>query len=351
MSLDLNQPLPRVRLMRVEDPNRGTSVIGGKMSGVLNWNDVRYPQMYNTYRNLLSNFWIPQRIGMSDDVKQWESLSEVERAAFLRNIGQLATLDGKQTRAVIEFARYVSEPTYHPIAAVIAQQEATHNESYSYVLSSLPIPLEVQNKAFDDAKSDPYVIKRNKPVEDVYEAFIDNPTPETFFEALIGCVALEGINFYSTFTFFYNLARDQKMLNSAKMINYIQRDEVQHAYFFSQLVRYLMDEIPALHTDKHIRFIYDFLIRAAEDEIAWARYSLDGISGIDLNQLEGYIKGLCNRRLRGLGLENYYSGVDNAMPWMIAFDDDSLQMTKSDLFESKSTSYKKVDASNELDDL
>lgn len=347
---DLDKPLQRVKLMSVEDPNRGTSVIGGAMSGVVNWNDIRYPQMYTTYRNIQSNFWIPGRIGMSDDVKQWSSLSNREQEGFLTTIGQLATLDSKQTRAVLEFAKYVSEPTYHPIAANIAQQEATHNESYSYVLSSL-VKLDVQNKAFEDAKRNPLVIKRNRPVELLYEQFLVNPTPRTFFKALVASVGLEGINFYSAFTLFYNLARDQKMLNAAKMIGYIQRDEVQHAYFFSQLVRYLLAEMPELHTDENVQFIYDFLIEAAQLEIEWARATLANMPGIDLDDLEGYIKALCNRRLRGLGLENHYTGTDNSMPWMIAFDDESLQMTKSDLFENKSLAYKKVDASNDLDDL
>jgi ribonucleoside-diphosphate reductase beta chain len=188
-------------------------------------------------------------------------------------------------------------------------------------------------------------------VELLYEQFLSNPTPRTFFKALVGSVGLEGENFYSAFTFFYNLARDQKMLNTAKMIGYIQRDEVQHAYFFSQLVRFLMAEMPELHTDENVQFMYDFLVQGALLEIEWAKATLYGIPGIDLNDLEGYIKSLCNRRLRGLGLENYFPGVDNSMPWMIAFDDESLQMTKSDLFENKSLAYKKVDASNNLDDL
>lgn len=342
--------LQRIKLMTAQYPDRGTSVIGGKMSGLVNWNDIRYPQMYTTYRRIVSNFWIPQRIPMTDDAKQFPLLTEREREAFLVSMGQLATLDSKQTRAVLSFAQYVSEPTYHPIAAMIASQEAIHNESYSYVLSSL-VPLEEQNRVFYNAKHDPMVQKRNQRVEDLYETFIDNPTPQTFFEALIGTVVLEGINFYSAFTLFYNFARNQKMVGTSTMIGYIHRDEVQHAYTFSQLVRYLMAEHPELNNDQNINFIYDILVEATQLEIEWSRYALHGISGIDLDDLEGYIKKLCNRRLRGLGLEPHYEGVDNSMPWMIAFDDNSDNNTKTDTFENKGRNYKKVDGDNGLDDL
>jgi len=346
----MSKPLPKVKLMVARYPDRGTAVIGGEMSGLVNWNDIRYPQMYTSYKNIVSNFWIPQRISMTNDAKQFPLLKDREKEAFLTSIGQLATLDSKQTRAVLAFALYVSEPTYAPIAAQIAAQEAIHNESYSYVLSSL-VPLDVQNKVFHDAKHDPMVQKRNARVEQLYDKFINDPTPQNFFEALIGTVVLEGVNFYTAFTLFYNFARNQMMLGSSTMIGYIHRDEVQHAYVFSQMVRFLLAEMPELNTEANVQFIYDMLIEATELEIEWSRYALHGVDGIDLDDLEGYIKKLCNRRLRGLGLEDHYEGIDNAMTWMIAFDDNSDQNTKTDTFEQKSRNYKKVDGDNDLDDL
>lgn len=350
MTAELGKRLEQVKLMVPRNPNRGTAVIGGEYSGVINWNDIRYPQMYTTYKNIQSNFWIPQRISMADDVKIWAMLSPKQQAAFLRTIGMLSTLDSKQTRAVLEFARYVSEPTYHPIAANVVQQEATHQESYSYILSSL-VPLHVQNAAFDEAKLDPMIIKRNAHVDKLYQEFVDNPTPETFFRALVACVELEGINFYSAFCFFYNLARNQLMVGTSTMIGYIQRDEVQHAYFFSQIIRYVLAEMPELHTKENVDFIYNTIEGAVQREIDWAHYSLDEVEGIDLKELEGYIKKLGNRRLRGLGLDDIYQGVDNSMPWMMAYDDGSDNQTKTDTFEQKSRNYKKVNEDNDLDDL
>ena len=334
--------------MNPKYPNRGTSLINGEMSGIVNWNDIRYPQMYILFKKMRSNFWIPQRISMSGDLKNWSELTDSEQEAFLRLIGMLATLDSKQTRAALEFMRYITDPTYVPILSILAEQEATHNESYSYVLSSL-VPLHVQSKAFNDAKVDPLVIKRNSRVDELYQSFIDKPTPQSFFEALIACVVLEGINFYSAFTFFYNLARNQKMLGTSTMINYIQRDEMQHTYTFTQLVRYLLEEMPELNTEKNVNFIYDTLQEATEMEIEWSQSVLGDVKGIDLVELEGYIKKLCNRRLRALGLGDLYKGVDNSMPWMIAFDDAASGETKTDTFEQKSRAYKKVDEDNDID--
>ncbi|WCS68490.1 ribonucleoside-diphosphate reductase subunit beta [Bacillus phage vB_BsuM-Goe16] len=342
--------LKEIKLMTPRYPNRGTDIIGGRMSGIMNWNDIRYPQMYTIYKQIRSNFWIPQRISLVEDVRQFPNLPKRTQEAYLDVIGQLSTLDSIQTRLVLEFGRFLSEPTYQPIAANIAQQEATHEESYSYVLSSVVPDTSKQNEVFDKAKTNEDVLKRNDRVYKYYQEFVDDPTPQTFFRALVACVVLEGIYFYSAFTFFYNLARNHLMVGTSTMINYIQRDEVAHAYFFSQVLRYLMAERPELHTEENVNFIYDMMQEAADLEIEYSQKILHDIPGLDLEELEGYIKSLCNRRLRGVGLDDIYEGVENSMPWMIAFDDGSNNQTKSDMFEQKSRNYKKVDEDNDADD-
>ncbi|WP_256592505.1 ribonucleotide-diphosphate reductase subunit beta, partial [Pseudomonas sp. 2995-3] len=70
---------------------------------------------------------------------------------------------------------YVTDPSFKAILAVIAQQEAVHNESYSYILSSL-IPLQEQKQRFDQAKGDPLIQKRNQLILEAYENFRQNPT-------------------------------------------------------------------------------------------------------------------------------------------------------------------------------
>ncbi len=104
------------------------------------------------------------------------------------------------------------------------------------MLSSVVPDTNKQNQVFDKAKTNEDVLKRNDRVYKYYQEFVHNPTPQMFFRALVACVVLQGIYFYSAFTFFYNLARNHLMVGTSTMINYIQRDEVAHAYFFSQVL-------------------------------------------------------------------------------------------------------------------
>jgi ribonucleoside-diphosphate reductase beta chain len=348
--MNINMPLNKSKLLSPIDPNRSTGIVNGKSSGLLNWNDIAYPQMYDLYQTLLSNFWKAQEINMQDDIKQWDSLSPVEQDIFLRVNTQLASLDSLQTPTMSQVMDYVTDSSFKAIFAVIAQQEAVHNESYSYILSSL-VPLSEQNKRFNEAKEDPIVQKRNLLILDAYENFRQNPSPQRLFELGINSINLEGIYFYAGFAFFYNLARQQKMLKTSTMISYIQRDEMQHAYFISQFIRILLSENPDLNTEENIQYIYDRIGKAVILEKEWAQVILKDMNGIDLKEFDGYVEYLANKRLRQLGLGNLYEDRNNPMPWIHVFSDEMINETKSDFFEQKSRTYTKVTQSNGFDEL
>ena len=348
--MTIHTPLKKIKLLNPEQPNKSTGILNGQSSGLLNWNDIAYPQMYDMYQTLLSNFWKAQEINMQDDIKQWDLLSATEQDVFLRINTQLASLDSLQTPTMSQVLDYVTDSSFKAIFAVISQQEAVHNESYSYILSSL-VSISEQNARFDQAKSDPIVRKRNELILDAYEAFREDPTPQNLFRLSINSINLEGIYFYAGFAFFYHLARQQKMLKTSTMISYIQRDEMQHAYFIAQFIRILLTENPELNSDDNIAYVYEAVGEAVELEKEWARYILADIEGLDLVEFEGYVEYLANKRLRQLGLDNLYAERDNPMPWIQVFGDGMMNDTKSDFFEQKSRTYSKVSQSNGFDEL
>ncbi|ALS77340.1 ribonucleotide-diphosphate reductase subunit beta [Planococcus kocurii] len=348
--MTIHEPLKKIKLLNPEHPNKSTGVLNGQSSGLLNWNDIAYPQMYDLYQALLANFWKAQEINMQDDIKQWDSLSSVEKDVFLRINTQLASLDSLQTPTMSQAMDYVTDSSFKAIFAVISQQEAVHTESYSYILSSL-VSVSEQNERFDQAKSDPVVQKRNELILDAYEEFRQNPTPQNLFKLSVNSINLEGIYFYAGFAFFYHLARQQKMLKTSTMISYIQRDEMQHAYFIAQFIRIMLTENPELHTDENIQYIYTTIDKAVQLEKEWAHYILADIEGLDLVEFEGYVEYLANKRLRQLGLDNLYEERSNPMPWIHVFGDDMMNDTKSDFFEQKSRTYTKVSQSNGFDEL
>ncbi|KHF41499.1 ribonucleotide-diphosphate reductase subunit beta [Halalkalibacter okhensis] len=331
-------------------PNASTGIINGESSNILNWDDVRFQWAYPMYKNMLANFWTPFEINMSNDMKQWLQLSEDERYAFKKIIGLLAFLDSVQTDYSGKVAEYLTDSSLAALMQVLSFQEVVHNQSYSYVLSSL-VPKQEQDEIFEYWKQDPILRERNDFIAEGYQRFVDNPTPQTFLESIVFDVVLEGLNFYSGFAFFYNLARNQKMVSSSTMINYINRDEQLHVNLFSHIFKEILQENPELNTLENHKFVQDTFKRAAELEINWGRSIIgDKLEGINMNELESYIKFMANKRVNQLGIERPFEGYrQNPMKWIKAYED--VDSGKSDFFEQKSRQYVKVSDVNGFDEL
>ena len=344
--------IKKAQLLTPENSNRPEGLIQGKTSGILNWNDLQYPQFYEIYRSLLGNFWTPFSINMSDDIKSWKGLSEKEKDAFLNIIGLLSILDSVQPKFIGSIKEYFSDPSAQAILTMIEQQEIIHNQSYSYILSSIE-RREVQNRAFETARTNKAIYARNKFIIDFYERFREDPTTENLALGLAASIVLEGINFYSGFAFFYNLARNQKMLKTSTMISYIQKDELIHSRTMADFLKLILQEYPELNKDGALESKINTMFKAAVDlEIAWANYALSNIADIDISEMTDYIKYRANKCLSLIGFKAIYTGVsENSMPWIRVFNDDNINLGKSDFFEQHSRQYTKVSDMNGFDDL
>lgn len=214
--------LMKRKLMDASAPNASTAIINGESSNVLNWDDVRFSWAFPKYKKMLANFWVPMEINMSKDVQQFAELSEYEREAFLKIIGLLALLDSIQSDYAGKVADYLTDSSLNALMIILAQQEVIHNHSYSYILSSL-VDKDEQDRVFNYWRTEETLVKRNDFVTQGYKDFAENPSVSSMLRSIIFDVVLEGLFFYSGFAFFYNLARNQKMVATSTMINYINR--------------------------------------------------------------------------------------------------------------------------------
>ncbi|MBD7908724.1 ribonucleotide-diphosphate reductase subunit beta [Sporosarcina gallistercoris] len=344
------ETLTRVNVLNPANPNKATAIFGGEASGILNWNNLAHPHFYTMRQRIRSLFWTANEVDMTQDVKQFANLSKAEQDAFLKIIGLLATLDGPQTVVAMKIADFATDPSVKSIMATIADQESEHNHSYAYVLSSVTT-YDKQVESFEMGRKDDVLMKRNERIVEIYNEFATNPTIETVLKAMVYTTLLEGLFFYSGFAFFYNLARHQKMVGTSTMISYINRDELQHGKAISDIFRAALAENPDYNTEEFTEWIYDQFRYSVEQETIWSRYVLADIDGIDLDEMDGYVKYRANKMLRMLGLSEIYPEfIDNPMKWIRAYTD-NFDGTKTDFFEQTSRQYVKTSDLNGFDDL
>ncbi|MGM0846271.1 MAG: ribonucleotide-diphosphate reductase subunit beta [Bacillota bacterium] len=342
--------LEKRALIDSEAPNASTAIINGSSSNILNWDDIRFPWAYPKYKRMLGNFWTPFEINMSKDIKQFPNLTEQEQETFLKVIGLLALLDSIQTDYAGKVADYLTDSSLNALMIILAQQEVVHNHSYSYVLSSI-VSKKKQEEVFDYWRTEPTLRKRNDFITNGYQGFVEEPNVENLLHSIVYDVILEGLFFYSGFAFFYNLARNQKMVAASTMINYINRDEQLHVGLFEKIFKEVLRENPDYNTEELHRFGMEAFKQAADLEIEWGRQIIgDNIEGLLMSDLEAYIKFMANKRSQQMGFQAPFEGYkSNPLRWIVAYQE--VDLGKTDFFEQKSRQYTKTSDANGFDEL
>ncbi|MCJ8347122.1 ribonucleotide-diphosphate reductase subunit beta [bacterium] len=324
-------------------------LIGGNSTNLFELNNIKYDWAMTIYRGMMNNFWIPEEIPLGNDAKDYKLLSDAEQGAYDKVISFLVFLDSLQTANLPNFAQYVTAPEVNLCLTVQAFQEAVHSQSYGYILDTV-VSASKRELIYNYWREDPFLMKRNLIITKSYEDFTENPTEESFALGLMANYILEGIYFYSGFSFFYVLARQEKMCGTAQEIRYIQRDELTHLVLFQNMINTLKQEKPELFTKEIKEKMMNLMREAVENEIAWGQYIIrDGILGLTDELIDRYIKYLSNRRMMSIGFPVLYPDITkNPMAWVDSFS--SVNQLKTDFFEAKPTAYSK--ASNlDWDDL
>lgn len=97
----------------------------GEIVQGVNWNSIQDQVDIDVWNRLTSNFWLPEKIPVSNDITSWNTLTQEERWATMRVFAQLTVLDTIQgtvgAPAIMEDAR---TPHEEAVYANIAFMEA-----------------------------------------------------------------------------------------------------------------------------------------------------------------------------------------------------------------------------------
>lgn len=317
-------------------------MLNGNTTNLNDFNNMKYSWVSDWYRQAMNNFWIPEEINLSQDVKDYRNLSENEKNAYDKILSFLVFLDSIQTANLPSIGEYITANEINLCLTIQAYQEAVHSQSYGYILDSICSPEERMSILYQ-WKDDELLLARNKFIGEQYNDFYNNRTKYNLVKTAIANYVLEGIYFYSGFMFFYSLGRIGKMPGTVQEIRYINRDENTHLWLFRSIILELKKEESEIFTQENIDIFRSMIKQAVEEEIKWARYAIgENIQGLSMAMIEDYLKYLGNLRCRGLGFENIYPGYEKeptSMSWVSEYSDPNA--IKTDFFEAKVSAYAK----------
>ena len=320
-------------------------MIGGNTTNLNDFNNMKYPWVSDWYRQAMNNFWVPEEINLSQDVKDYPNLLPTERIAYDKILSFLVFLDSIQTANLPNIGEYITANEVNLCLSIQTFQECVHSQSYSYMLDTICSPVE-RNDILYQWKNDEHLLRRNTFIGDCYNEFQVKKDPLTLLRVMMANFILEGIYFYSGFMFFYNLSRNGKMPGSAQEIRYINRDENTHLWLFRNIISELQKENSELFTEENIEMLRSMMKEGVRQEIEWGHYVIgDGVPGLNKDMISDYIHYLGNLRWMSLGYSPLFPGFEkepDSMAWVSQYS--NANMVKTDFFEAKSTAYAKSTA-------
>ncbi|MUU53131.1 ribonucleotide-diphosphate reductase subunit beta [Helicobacter pylori] len=327
---------------KIYNPNSTESVnerkiFGGNPTSMFDLNKIKYQWADHLWKTMLANTWFAEEVSMNDDKRDYLKLSVEEKIGYDRALAQLIFMDSLQANNLIDNINpFITSPEINLCLVRQAYEEALHSHAYAVMVESISANTE---EIYDMWRNDMQLKSKNDYIAQVYMELAKNPTEENILKALFANQILEGIYFYSGFSYFYTLARSGKMLGSAQMIRFIQRDEVTHLILFQNMINALRNERADLFTPQLINEVIEMFKKAVEIEASWGDYITQGkILGLTSSLIEQYIQFLADSRLSKVGIAKIY-GVQHPIKWVESFS--SFNEQRSNFFEARVSNYAK----------
>jgi ribonucleoside-diphosphate reductase beta chain len=260
----------------------------------INWNAVEDPVDLDVWNRLTANFWLPEKVPLSNDIQSWASLKEHERTLTMRVFTGLTLLDTIQgTVGSMSIMPDARTPHEEAVITNIAFMESVHAKSYSSVFSTLCSTDDIE-EAFRWSEENEHLQNKARIVLDYYRG--DDP-----LKRKVASTLLESFLFYSGFYLPMHWSSRAKLTNTADLIRLIIRDEAVHGYYIGYKYQLALAEQSQERQEELKEYTYDLLMELYNNE---CKYSADLYDEIGLTEdVKKFLQYNGNKALMNLGYD------------------------------------------------
>ena len=296
----------------------------------VNWNRLSDDKDLEVWNRLTANFWLPEKVPLSNDIPSWGTLTDAERQLTIRVFTGLTLLDTIQnTIGAPSLMPDALSPHEEAVLSNIAFMEAVHARSYSSIFSTLCSTREV-DEAFRWSEENPHLQAKARAILETYAPGGDP------LKRRIASVFLESFLFYSGFYLPMYWSSRAKLTNTADLIRLIIRDEAVHGYYIGYKFQRGLEARPEAERQALKDYAFALLFELYEIE---AQYTEELYDGIGLSEdVKVFLHYNANKALQNLGFEALFppeaSEVNPAI--LAALSPDS---ENHDFFSGSGSSY------------
>jgi ribonucleoside-diphosphate reductase beta chain len=260
----------------------------------INWNKIEDEKDVDVWNRLTNNFWLPEKIPLSNDVQSWNQLTPVEQQLTLRVFTGLTLLDTIQgTVGAVSLIPDSITPHEEAVYTNIAFMESVHAKSYSSIFSTLSNTKDI-DEAFRWSTENVNLQRKASIVMDYYQG--DDP-----LKRKVASVLLESFLFYSGFYLPMWFSSRARMTNTADLIRLIIRDEAVHGYYIGYKFQKGLEAATQERRDEIKDYAFNLVFELYENEV---QYTQDLYDTVGLTEdVKKFLHYNANKALMNLGYE------------------------------------------------
>ncbi len=296
----------------------------------INWNKIQDDKDLEVWNRLCNNFWLPEKVPLSNDVPSWATLTKQEQQLTIRVFTGLTLLDTIQnTVGAPALIADALTPHEEAVLTNISFMEAVHARSYSSIFSTLCLTSDVDD-AYRWSEENEYLQNKAR----IILAFYRQEDP---LMRKVASVFLESFLFYSGFYLPMYWSSRAKLTNTADLIRLIIRDEAVHGYYIGYKFQKSMERVSEARREDIKGAAYELLHDLYDNEVKYTEDLYDAVGWTE--DVKKFLHYNANKALMNLGFEALFpSSVTNVNPAILAALSPSAD-ENHDFFSGSGSSY------------
>ncbi len=263
----------------------------------INWNRVQDEKDAEVWDRLVSNFWLPEKVPVSNDIPSWGTLTAQEQQLTKRVFTGLTLLDTIQgTVGAVSLIPDAITPHEEAVYTNIAFMESVHAKSYSSIFSTLCSTPDIDD-AFRWSEENPNLQRKAQIVLDYYNG-------ESPLKRKVASTLLESFLFYSGFYLPMYWSSRAKLTNTADLIRLIIRDEAVHGYYIGYKYQKGLEQLTEAEREELKNYTFELLFELYENEVDYTQDLYDGVGLTE--DVKKFLRYNANKALNNLGYEGLF---------------------------------------------
>lgn len=260
----------------------------------VNWNRIEDDKDLEVWNRLTGNFWLPEKVPLSNDIPSWNSLTHAEQQLTIRVFTGLTLLDTIQgTVGAPKLMEDAVTPHEEAVLSNIVFMEAVHARSYSSIFSTLCLMRDV-DEAYQWSED-------NEPLQNKARLIVDEYRADDPFKRKIASVFLESFLFYSGFYLPMYWSSRAKLTNTADLIRLIIRDEAVHGYYVGYKFQRAFETLTPMEQMELKDFSVSMLFDLYENEVKYTESLYDPVGLTE--DVKKFLHYNANKSMMNLGFD------------------------------------------------